>query len=188
MEHATIERLRHLKRHALNYFLAGFVDGEGSFNVSFSRHPDLKSKWIINLKFQVYQHRNHQEILELFHDTFGTGRIRLKSGSDVMVFSIESKQSLQEKVIPFFMKYPLAVKDKDFRIFKAILELLLRKEHLNSRGFQKILSLAYAMNAQGKQRQRTEQEILNSMLESLTSSLEESSETTRQTRLVGGKI
>lgn len=179
MDPQSYDYIRRLKGRDLHYFLAGFTDGEGSFNVSFSRHPDLRSKWIINLKFQVYQHADNIQILEIFKRVFQTGSIRKKSGSNVYVFSIESKPSLQEKVIPFFSKYRLAVKDKDFRIFKVILDLLVRKEHLHPLGFQKILSLAYAMNQQGKQRQRTEQEILDSMLESLISS-EESSETIRQ--------
>ena len=39
----------------LHYYLAGFVDGEGSFSVSIIKHPTQKFGWMINPCFQVYQ-------------------------------------------------------------------------------------------------------------------------------------
>jgi hypothetical protein len=35
-----------------------------------------------------------------------------------------------------------------------------RREHLTPAGFERLVHIAYAMNAQGKQRKRTVQEIL----------------------------
>ncbi len=34
------------------YYLAGFADGEGSFNVSFRHRQDYKSPWKISLCFE----------------------------------------------------------------------------------------------------------------------------------------
>ncbi len=171
----SYDELRQLKGKYLNYFLAGFVDGEGSFNVSFARHPGLKSKWIITARFQVYQHTNHAEILQIFQETFKTGRIHPKSGSNVMVFTIDSKRSLEEKVIPFFQKYSLGTKASVFEQWVTIVQMLNRKEHLTKTGFEKIVRIATEMNKVGKGRKYSKEFLMN------TYGLEEPSETTRLT-------
>jgi hypothetical protein len=37
----------------IGYYLAGFTDGEGSFNVSFRPRSDYKSPWKISLCFNI---------------------------------------------------------------------------------------------------------------------------------------
>jgi hypothetical protein len=54
----------------------------------------------------------------------------------------------------------LVVKAGDFRRFAAIVAAMRRKEHLDPAGFERLVCLAYAMNAQGKQRSRSIDEIL----------------------------
>lgn len=172
--------LRRLKRSDLHYFMAGFVDGEGSFNVSIVPHPTTRNRWIINPKFQVYQHEKHPEILEIFQDEFQTGSIRKKSGSNVLAYEIASRPTLMEKVIPFFTRYPLATKQEAFERFKTILEMMNRKEHLTDEGFRRIVKIAHAMNQQGKGRKWSEDHILTHIAST------ESSETTRRTPVGSG--
>ena len=40
---------------SIGYYFAGFVDGEGSFNVSFRRRPDYKLPWKVSLCLNVSQ-------------------------------------------------------------------------------------------------------------------------------------
>jgi len=65
----------------------------------------------------------------------------------------------------------LVVKAGDFQRFAAIVVAMRRREHLDTSGFERLVELAYAMNAHGKQRSRTIDEILTG-----------SSETARQAR------
>jgi hypothetical protein len=67
---------------------------------------------------------------------------------------------LETHVVPFFEHYPLVVKAGDFRCFAAIVSAMRRKEHLDQPGFEWLVRLAYAMNASGKQRSRSIDEIL----------------------------
>src|SRR3989338_10862178 len=141
------------KRHQRNYYVAGFVDGEGSFSVSIIKHPTQKLGWMINPCFQVYQHEKHREILELFKYVFQTGTIYRKSGvHPVLNYSINSLRGIREKVIPFFDKYPLVVKGETYQIFRSIVMAMERKEHITVDGFKRIVDLAYSMNQQGKRR------------------------------------
>lgn len=156
----NVEVLRRLKRKYLHYFLAGFVDGEGSFNVSFAQHPTAKPRWTIMTKFQIYQHQNHRAVLELFKEVLGTGHIDKKSGSDVLSLTVENRQSIAEKIIPFFRRYPLGVKAEPFRKFSIIIEMMLRGEHRTWEGFRTIVLLAHTMNAEGRFRIHSSEYIL----------------------------
>lgn len=152
------------KRTLLNYYLAGFVDGEGSFSVVIIKHPTQKFGWMINPCFQVYQHEKHREILELYKEVFGTGSIYRKSGiHPVLNFSIDSRQNLIEKVIPFFDRYPLIVKKETYALFRDILLKMERREHWNPDGFRSIVESAFMMNQQGKGRKHTKEEILSGL-------------------------
>ena len=39
----------------IGYYLAGFSDGEGSFNISIRKHPGYKLGWKTSLTFNVSQ-------------------------------------------------------------------------------------------------------------------------------------
>lgn len=165
------------KRNLLGYYLAGFVDGEGTFSVAIIRHPMQRLGWMINPVFQVYQHQRHREILETFQEYFGTGKIYRKSGiHPVLTFSIDSRKNLLERVIPFFERYPLLTKSKEFHRFREIVQVMERKEHFTVRGFKRIVSLAYEMNQQGKGRKYSKEYIFSTLPEQ-----HESSETTCRT-------
>jgi LAGLIDADG endonuclease len=146
----NINVLRELPREKLKYFLAGFVDGEGSFNISFAKPLPTRPQWTILTKFQIYQHQNHREILELFQEVLDVGHIDKKSGSDVLSLTVESRRNLIGKVIPFFRAYPLATKAEAFRKFDIIINMMNRKEHKMWKGFEKIVLLAHSMNAEGR--------------------------------------
>lgn len=152
------------KRELLSYYLGGFVDGEGTFSVAIIRHPTQRFGWMINPVFQVYQHEKHREILDLFKEYFATGAVYRKSNvHPVLTFSIDSRRSLIDRVIPFFERYPLLVKKDEFKRFKDIVYSMDQKEHWTLDGFKRIVSLAYEMNQQGKGRKYTKEYIFSTL-------------------------
>ena len=156
------------KEHELKFYLAGFMDGEGSFNVSFKPHPSMKLGWVVDPAFQVYQHKDSVDILKLISATLHCGYIRPKSPtSNVMVLIVDNRRTLTEKIVPFFSRYELlSNKRSDFEKFKRVLELMERKAHLSYEGFVKIIDVAMTMNAQGKQRKYTKEFILSNVVKS----------------------
>ena len=55
----------------IGYYYAGFVDGEGSFNMSFRRRHDYKMPWKVSLSLNVSQ--KDQIILEDFQNYIQCG-------------------------------------------------------------------------------------------------------------------
>ena len=145
------------------HWVVGFVDGEGCFSVSIHRNPNARTTggWQLHPVFHVYQHVRYRATLEDLITFFGCGRLRPKGPkSSVWTYAVDSLRDQEEHVIPFFERYPLVVKQADFRNFAAIVRMMRRREHLTTIGFERAVRLAYAMNASGKQRARSLDEIL----------------------------
>lgn len=145
----------------LNYYLAGFADGESTFSVAILKSDFQKFGWALDPCFQVYQHEKQREILDIFKSVFQAGSVYRKSGiHPVLNFCIQSRRSVIEKVIPFFDKYPLVTKQDSYKKFREIVMAMERGEHLTKEGFEKLVRIAYSMNQKGKGRRRTMEEIL----------------------------
>ena len=157
-------------------YVAGFVDGEGCFNVSIRPHPTVRygSRCVIGHVFQIYQHRDDVELLRQFKEFFDCGHITSKGpNSNVMTYAVSGRRDLVEKVIPFFEKYTLlSSKAEDFSKFRAIVLAMNRKEHLTKDGFRKIVELAFTMNKRGKQRKYTIEQILDEPSETVRRALQ----------------
>ena len=153
-----------------NWFLAGFIEGEGGVCVSIKEHRCGKFGYLIDPEFFIYQHKDRKESLELARRIFGTGRIYPKSGNpDVLVFAIDSRKSLIERVIPFLNNYTIfSSKLSDYEKFKKIVMALENKEHWTKDGMIRIIRLAYMMNMNGKQRKRNVQEVIDRILRDYT--------------------
>ena len=77
-----------------------------------------------------------------------------------MTFAVESLRDLETAVVPFFERHPLVVKRNDFSTFAAIVRSMRKKEHLTRSGFERLVHLAYGMNANGKQHSRSIEQVL----------------------------
>jgi hypothetical protein len=162
---------------ALGYYFAGFVDGEGSFNLSFRKRRDYKLPWKISLCLNVSQ--KDQVILERLKGILQCGTIRYKSDG-VWFFEVNNLTSILERVIPFFERYPFlsAKKQRDFAIFKQMAQMMSQGSHLHKDGIIQLLAIRREMNDGGK-RKYEELEILAAFGPT------ESSETIRQTPETG---
>src|SRR5260221_12466853 len=143
---------------SIGYYFAGFVDGEGSFNLSFRKRKDYKQPWKVSLCLNVSQ--KDQVILALLKHHLQCGTIRYKS-DDVWFFEVNNLTAIHENVIPFFDRFGFlsAKKKRDFAIFKQMAALMAGKAHLNKEGIVELLKLRREMNDGGKRRY-TEDEIL----------------------------
>jgi hypothetical protein len=153
---------------AKRWFLAGFIEGEGSLCVSIKSHPGSRFGLYVDPEFFLYQHESGRSVLELAREVFGTGRIFPKPGNEhVLVYAIASRRSLVEKVIPFFETYmTFSYKRPIFERFRTIVYAQESKEHFTREGLVRIVRMAYEMNpaSKGKERLRTLDEVTERIL------------------------
>ena len=140
----------------IGYYLTGFADGEGSFNVSFRRRVDYKIPWKISLCFNISQ--KDRVILSLFKKHLECGRIRSRKDG-VYYYEVNNLTSILENVIPFFshFRFLSAKKKRDFMKFQQIAKIMKEGRHLQYEGIEEILTIRNNMNDGGKRRYSDQQ-------------------------------
>lgn len=156
----------------IGYYLAGFADGEGSFNVSFRPRSDYKNPWKVSLCFNVSQ--KDKVILTLFKRWLGCGTLRSRPDG-VWYFEVNNLVAIRDNVIPFFKQFGFlsAKKKRDFSKFCQLSDLL-SEGQIDEEKVKVILSIRRDMNDGGK-RKYSESDILERYTP------KESPETIRQT-------
>jgi hypothetical protein len=141
----------------LGHYLAGFVDGEGSFNVPIVRERDRILPLRVSLSFNVSQVGS--EMPRLLKETLGVGRIRGRRDG-VFYYEVTRPDHLEESIFPFFERFPLrGPKRNDLETFRKITMLVQSGRHKTIEGFEEILELRAPMNRGGKRR-RSDEEII----------------------------
>ena len=136
---------------AIGYYFAGFVDGEGSFHLTFRRRQDYKLPWKVSLCLNVSQ--KDKVILALLKRHLQCGEIRYKSG-DVWMYEVNNLNAIRSNVVPFFRRFGFlsAKKKRDFAIFQQMAELIATGAHLSRDGIEQLLKLRLSMNDGGKRK------------------------------------
>ena len=145
---------------SIGNYLSGYADGEGSFCISFSPRPKLKTLLEVRPSFSVSQNSDRQEVLELFQQFFDCGAIRRNPSDRTFKYEVRSIKDLMQKVIPHFKKYPLlSSKKKEFERFSVICHMIHEGKHLKQETLKEIVTLSYQMNGLGARRYK-KQELL----------------------------
>jgi hypothetical protein len=99
-------------------------------------------------------------------EEFGAGSIFPKPGNtDVLVFKIGSRQVLTDTVIPFLQEYMrFSARVSDYETFATVVYLINLGWHRTPDGLERLVRLAYTMNANGKHRRVAMEEILDRIL------------------------
>jgi hypothetical protein len=145
----------------LDGYIAGYVDGEGSFSVSVQRNRtcrvgfQLIPEFHVSPQFHASQNGDRAQVLELIRDRFGCGYIKPNSKRDrALVLVVRERRALLDSVIPFFGRVPLlSAKREDFEKFARVVQQMARGHHRTLAGFGELLELALSMNDGGRFRQ-----------------------------------
>jgi LAGLIDADG endonuclease len=167
---------------ALSHYVAGFVDGEGSFHVAVQKNPSTRWKWQVIPEFHVSQNDGNQHVLELIRQVLGCGYLKpnhRNSRDRTYVLVVRDRTELATKVVPFFRRYGLrTTKRADFEQFARVVEMMEARGHLSLEGLRSILQIAFSMNQAGARRRLSLSDTLGSL---------EPSETVRRT-LTDGEV
>jgi len=126
-------------------YIIGFIDGEGSFSVSVSKHKTLKRRLEIRPEFEMELRADDREILERIRYTLGCGRIyhlgyERYGWYPHAKMKISNIKDLTEVLLPFIDRHPLQAKKRFvYKLFREIVLMVKAKKHLTENGFRSIL-------------------------------------------------
>ena len=128
-------------------YITGYIDGEGSFLISFSPRNKIRLGLEVRPSFSVSQRMDRSEVLSIMKSYFGCGSIRFSKSDQTRKYEVRSLRNLNEVIIPHFRKYPIySSKKKDFELFAQICEMMKKKDHKEPKGLTKIINMALKMN------------------------------------------
>lgn len=140
--------MKNIKNELNPMWITGFSDGESSFSVSITK--SIFSKTGINFipAFAIELKDTDTELLYKIKDFFkGAGNVYFIKNKGHGVYVVSSINELNNIIIPHFIKYPLlTVKRINLLLFKEIISLMYKKDHLKLEGAQAVINLRASMN------------------------------------------
>jgi hypothetical protein len=129
------------------WFITGFADAEGCFLIIVRKAPKNNLGWQLEPAFIINLHKKDVELLKLIQSYFGgAGRIG-KERNGCCDFTVSSLDAILAKIIPHFDKYPLkSQKLADYLLFREVVMMMKRREHLTALGLQKIINIRATLN------------------------------------------
>lgn len=128
-------------------WLAGFAEGESNFAIRISSSVTNKLGKSVSLIFIITQHNRDFLLMKSIENLFDCGQVKKRPKESCVDFMVTKFLDINEKIIPFFNKYPLTgCKKQDYLDFCKVAELMKNKAHLTSEGLDEIIRIKAGMN------------------------------------------
>lgn len=103
------------------------------------------------MRFSIGQHRRDEQLMRSLIDYLDCGRvykkINKKYNTEFFEFRVEKFKDIDDKIIPFFVKYPIEGKKLlDFKDFCKVCNLINEKAHVTIEGLNQIRLIKKGMN------------------------------------------
>jgi len=133
------------------FWLSGFTSAEGSFFAYIYEDTRSKLGKKVSLRYSLAQHSRDEVLLRSLIQYLDCGQFNIRANGNAVDFKITNFDNLINKLIPFFVSYPLlGAKALDFNDFCKIAELMKNKAHLNHQGLEEIIKIKEGMNLKRK--------------------------------------
>lgn len=137
-------------------YIVGLVDGEGSFTV-YIVNPDtginVKRRVKAEPRFYIKLIEKDKKILYELKNYFGCGNVYFQKDKrlnhqNCYRYDVAGRNDLKGTIIPFFLKHHLKFpsKQKDFKIFCQLMDMISSGKHLTSKGLFKMRDLKQKMH------------------------------------------
>jgi hypothetical protein len=143
-------------------FIAGLIDGDGSFNVSFQLKPYRR----VRINFTVVQETSCRELLYDLKSYFSCGNV-YNLPSNASRFQVENIDLMLNNIRPIMDKIKLnTYKADNYNIAIKVCEIVRLKGYKSDEVFKEIVELAYNSNKLGKRRTLSKEEFMKKMSDS----------------------
>ena len=142
-------------------FIAGLIDGDGSFNVAFQIKPNKRVK----VNFTVVQERSCKNLLNELKSYFSCGEV-YDLPSAAYRYQLENVDFILKNIKPLLDKVKLnTYKANTYNIMIKVCELIKIKGYKSDEAFIKIVEIAYDSNKKGKRRKTTKEQLIKKINE-----------------------
>ena len=84
-------------------WIAGFVTGEGNFDIRITEQNSNKIKYRVQLRFRISQHERDRKLMECLINYFGSGKLYKYPGKPAVVLMIFNFTDITNIIIPSFL-------------------------------------------------------------------------------------
>ena len=148
---------RNLSNEMLNPdYIAGLVDGEGSFTVyikNLQNNKEIERRTRAEPKFYIKLIEKDKKILYDLKEYFACGNVYFQKDmrpnhQNCYRYEVTKRDDLEKIIIPFFKKNKLQFNSKknDFNIFCNLMERIKVGEHLTDAGLKRMLKIKQKMH------------------------------------------
>ena len=137
-------------------YIVGLVDGEGSFTAYIGnpvKDGNVKRRAKAEPRFYIKLIEKDKKILYDLKDYFGCGNVYFQrdkrvNHQDCYRYEVAGRDDLNKIIIPFFLKHQLRFhsKQKDFKIFCRLMDMIISGKHLTDDGLRKMRELKQKMH------------------------------------------
>jgi hypothetical protein len=142
-----IKKVKGISSPITNEFISGFIDGDGSFFISFQKDGKIKTGFNLTNDFES------KPLLVNIRKKFNMIGTINKGTKNELVFTVNGLNQINNILIPFMDKYSIFTeKASHYDKFKIVSLLLKNDKPLTLESKLNIVELAYEMNKKGKHR------------------------------------
>lgn len=130
------------------WFLTGFTDAEGCFNITIAKNPTYIIGWRVQARFIIEIHIKEIVTLNMIQKFFGgIGTITINPRKNSARYTVVNFNDIINIIVPHFNKYPLqSAKKIDYKLWKECVNIMSDKKHLTQKGLEQIIKNKSAMN------------------------------------------
>ena len=138
-------------------FIAGLIDGDGSFNIAFQIKPYRR----VRVNFTVVQESSCKELLHELKSYFSCGSV-YDLPSAASRYQVENVDLILNNIKPILDKVELnTYKADNYNIAIKVCEIIRAKGYKTDEALKEIVELAYDSNLSGKRRRISKEEFLS---------------------------
>lgn len=129
------------------WFITGFTDAEGSFNVSISK-TNSQLGWRVQCRYIIELHIKDLHLIEQIKSYFNSiGSIHINKHRNTVTYSVVGLKDIFNVILPHFDKYSLqSSKNIDFIYWRKCVMIMYNNLHIEKSGFFEILSYKSIIN------------------------------------------
>lgn len=125
-------------------YLAGFFDGEGSFQIRIRKDTRYKTGFQVALRVDITQ--KNKEILDAIRNFVNAGNVYFNNTYEIYQWNVFKNSEIKKFIS--LIKGKVLVKKRELELFEKCAEIISQKKHVNQEGLDEIRKIKSTFHPQ----------------------------------------